>query len=267
MTTYNYGLRAHRLLWRVPLPVNEGGTQALRFRDSARTSQRTWPVQLIRSSTIHAPIRLLALATIVLMAQPKDNAIAEDLLGLYIGGSVGQSHLRANQLDFVGSTYPSPAPVSVSQSATGWKVFAGLRPISLLGAELAYTDFGHPTASQGPPAGFGLAYSAGLRSKATTAFGILYAPIPVPILDVYAKAGAARLQTRVDATGAFGCWPPLLCAVGPVAFQRDQTDVRFAYGAGIQAKLSAIGVRLEYERISARGGDPDLLSLGVSWTF
>jgi hypothetical protein len=122
-------------------------------------------------------------------------------------------------------------------------------------------------ASQGPPAGFGLAYNAALRSKAATAFGIVYAPIPIPILDVYAKAGVARLQTRVDAAGDFGCWPPLLCAVGPVAFHRDQTDVRFAYGAGIQAKFSAIGIRLEYERISVSGGDPDLLSLGVTWTF
>ena len=207
------------------------------------------------------------IATIAILGLPGGNAMADDLLGVYVGGSVGQSHLRANQLDFLGSPYLSPAPVSVSQSATGWKVFAGLRPISLLGAELAYTDFGHSMASQGPPAGFGLAYNAALRSKAATAFAIVYAPIPVPILDVYAKAGVARLQTRVDAAGDFGCWPPLLCAVGPVAFHRDQTDVRFAYGAGIQAKLSAIGIRLEYERISESEGDPDLLSLGVTWTF
>ena len=122
-------------------------------------------------------------------------------------------------------------------------------------------------ASQGPPAGFGLAYNAGLRAKATTAFGILYAPIPLPILDVYAKAGVARLQTSVAAAGAFGCWPPLQCAAYPATVHRDQTDARYAYGAGIQAKLSAIGIRLEYERISASEGDPNLLSLGITWTF
>ncbi len=209
------------------------------------------------------------IATIALLGPLGGNALADDLLGMYVGGSVGQSHLRANQLDFIGPypPNPSPAPVSVSKSATGWKVFAGLRPISLVGAELAYTDFGHPMASQGPPAGFGLAYNAALRSKAATAFGIVYAPIPIPILDVYAKAGVARLQTSVDAAGAFGCWSPLTCAAYPVAVHRDQTDARFAYGAGIQAKLSAIGIRLEYERISVSGGDPDLLSIGVTWTF
>jgi len=96
---------------------------------------------------------------------------------------------------------------------------------------------------------------------------MVYAPIPIPILDVYAKAGVARLQTSADGSGAFGCWSPLQCAAYLVAAHRDQTDVRFAYGAGIQAKLSAMGIRLEYERIGTRAGDPDLLSLGATWTF
>ena len=205
------------------------------------------------------------LAAIALLAPLSGIATADDLLGAYVGGSVGRSDLRANDLDFIGS--PTPVPLSVSKSATGWKVFAGVRPISLVGAELAYVDFGHPTASQGAPTGFGLAYNAELRSRASTAFGMVYAPIPIPLLDVYAKAGVARLQTRVDGVGAFGCWTPLQCAAYPVAVHRDQTDVRFAYGAGIQAKLSAIGVRLEYERIRVGAGDPDLLSLGVTWTF
>jgi len=205
------------------------------------------------------------ITAIALLSPLSGIATADDLLGAYVGGSVGQSDLRANDLDFIGS--PTPVPLSVSKSATGWKVFAGVRPISLVGAELAYIDFGHPTASQGPPAGFGLAYNAELRSKATTALGIVYAPIPIPLFDVYAKAGVARLQTSVDGVGAFGCWTPLQCAAYPVAVHRDQTDLRFAYGAGIQARLSAIGVRLEYERISVGGGDPDLLSLGVTWTF
>jgi Outer membrane protein beta-barrel domain len=196
-------------------------------------------------------------------------ASAGDSFHFYIGGSVGQSNVRASQLDFMGPypTNPAPAPVSISKSTTGWKIFAGIRPISLLGAELAYTDFGHPTASQGPPVGFGLAYHAALRARATTAFGILYAPVRVRFLDVYAKAGVARLETTADATGAFGCWAPLQCAAYPVTVRRDQTGARFAYGAGMQARLSAIGVRLEYERISAAAGNPDLVSVGLTWNF
>ena len=211
----------------------------------------------------------LLIAAFALLAPPGGRAIADDLLGAYVGGSVGQSHVRANQLDFIGAYPPNPslARAALSKSTSGWKVFAGLRPISLVGAELAYTDFGHPMGSQAPPPAYGLAYNARLRAKATTAFGILYAPIPIPILDVYAKAGVARLQTSADATGAFGCWGLLECADFLVTVHRDHTDVRFAYGAGIQAKLSRIGIRLEYERISASAGDPDLLSLGITWGF
>jgi len=40
-----------------------------------------------------------------------------------------------------------------------------------------------------------------------------------------------------------------------------------AYGAGVSVKLAALAVRLEYERVSQRGGDPDLLSLGVTYSF
>jgi hypothetical protein len=50
-------------------------------------------------------------------------------------------------------------------------------------------------------------------------------------------------------------------------FDSDHTDTRFAYDGGVQFKISRLGLRAEYERISARGGDPSLLSLGAIWTF
>jgi opacity protein-like surface antigen len=124
-----------------------------------------------------------------------------------------------------------------------------------------------PTASQGPPPGFGLSYDVGVRTTAATAFGILYAPIPIPRFDIYGKAGVARVQTNVDGNATYGCYPPLLCPISPGAVNSNQTNTGFAYGAGVQVRLSAIGIRLEYERISASGGDPDLLSLGVTWNF
>jgi hypothetical protein len=207
-------------------------------------------------------------AAIALLGPPGGNALPDDLLGMYVGGSVGQSHVRSDQVLFIRADgTPLTSDVSVAKSSTGWKMLVGLRPISWVGAELAYVDFGSPTASQRPPPGFGLSYTAGLRAKAAAAFGILYAPIPIPRFDMYAKTGLARLQTTVRGDAAFGCWPPLLCAVGLGSIQRDQTSARFAYGAGVQARFSAIGIRLEYERISATRGDPDLLSLGVTWSF
>jgi hypothetical protein len=35
----------------------------------------------------------------------------------------------------------------------------------------------------------------------------------------------------------------------------------------VQWKLSALALRLEYERINDGRGDPDLLSAGLTWTF
>jgi hypothetical protein len=50
-------------------------------------------------------------------------------------------------------------------------------------------------------------------------------------------------------------------------FDTDHTDTRFAYGGGAQVKFGRLGIRAEYERISASGSDPSFLSLGANWTF
>jgi hypothetical protein len=210
----------------------------------------------------------LIIAAIALLGLPGGNALGDDLLGIYVGAAVGQSHVRSDQvLFFRPDGTPLTSAVSLAKTSTGWKLLVGLRPISWVGAELAYVDFGNRTASQGPPPGFGLSYNAVLRASAATAFGLIYAPIPIPRFDMYAKAGLARLHTTVNGGAVFGCWSPLLCGVGLGAVHRDETSARFAYGAGMQARLSAIGIRLEYDRIGASGDDPDLLSLGVTWSF
>jgi hypothetical protein len=42
----------------------------------------------------------LIIVAIGLLGLPIGNAMADDLLGLYVGGSVGQSHLRSDQVLF-----------------------------------------------------------------------------------------------------------------------------------------------------------------------
>jgi hypothetical protein len=93
------------------------------------------------------------------------------------------------------------------------------------------------------------------------------APIPVPFLDVFAKAGAARLQTKVHGE-ILGLFCPLTAvAPGCPFFSASESTTDFAYGVGVQLKFSALAVRAEYERIDSGLGAPDLLSLGVTWTF
>jgi opacity protein-like surface antigen len=162
-----------------------------------------------------------------------------DPLDIYAGASVGQSTVKAD-------------PLAFNQHDTGWKVLVGIRPLALLGAEIAYTDFGHSNYSQGVPGGL----NESVHASSTEALGIVYLPLPVPRLDVYGKAGVARLNYR--ASSSSGC---LAC----VFFNADYTATRVAYGAGAQLKFDRLAVRVEYERISASNGDPSLLSVGLTW--
>jgi opacity protein-like surface antigen len=195
--------------------------------------------------------------------------LAADPLGLYIGAGAGHSQVRID-LDFgVFGTPGISGPLDVTPGATGWKLIAGIRPLSVIGAEVEYIDFGSAGATAGPAAQaayFGAATTSHPKSPALFAIG--YLPIPLPYLDVFAKAGVARLKTDVQAQ--FVCLPsaggcPPLPFIPP--YSASGTDTRFAYGAGVQVKLSKLAVRAEYERISSAGGDLDLLSLGVIFVF
>src|SRR5882762_1522379 len=78
------------------------------------------------------------IATIVLLTKavlPTGPALAGDLLGLYVGGAAGQSQVEAN----------APSIGDFKQNHSAFKVIAGMRPIPLIGAELSYIDFGHPS--------------------------------------------------------------------------------------------------------------------------
>ena len=167
--------------------------------------------------------------------------VAADLLGAYVGASAGQSTVKADPLEF-------------SEHDLGWKVSLGIRPIAVLGAEIVYLDFGHPSYSQGVPGGSNIS----ARASATEALGLVYLPLPISLVDLYAKGGIARLNYR--ASSSSGC---LACTF----FNADYTQTRFAYGAGAQLKFDKLAVRIEYDRVSATNGDPSLISAGLTWTF
>jgi len=201
-------------------------------------------------------ITLALAATAVAVALPQ-LAQAADPLGFYIGAGVGQSTVRFSET-------VTGASFGFSEHDTGWKLVAGLRPVSLVGAEVEYLDFGHSTVSS-KPIGIDFDLNADVRSQAATLLGVLYAPIPLPVLDLYAKAGIARLRTTANGV-AYNY--PISCGIPCThSFQSTETASRFAYGAGVQFKFSSFAIRAEYERIDESSGNPDLLSVGVTWTF
>lgn len=194
-------------------------------------------------------------------------ALAENPLGAYVGVGVGESTVRSDNnfayapyggygcsgfYDYCGDDY---------SHHFGWKVAAGIRPISLVGAELEYIDFGHPGGDQSYDY-YDNNFGPDSHPRAIAAFGVGHVPLPLPFLDVYGKLGVARLHT--DVNGFDGC-PLQVSCTGYIPESR--WDTRFAYGLGLQTTFRALGVRAEYERISSPYGDPDLFSVGLTWTF
>lgn len=174
-------------------------------------------------------------------------------LGLYIGGAFGRANVRVDSRSTSNLFH-------FDEPHAGWKALIGVRPIAPLGAELEYIDFGHPDTT-----------ISGVRTDARSRAGALFAVgfLPIPLVDVFGKAGVARVQTIAHGTtvtpqpGGGTCNNSSLSCL----FDRDTTDTRFAYGGGAQVKFGRLGIRAEYERISASGADPSFLSLGANWTF
>src|SRR5207244_2874055 len=137
---------------------------------------------------LHHPRNLaaLTLALGVLISPPVINAA--EPLGMYAGGAIGQARIDTGNLE---GASPSGGVFSFgtyTEDHSAYKLIVGFRPLSLIGAEIAYMDFGHPGRSFSP----GGTTSADVKMSGAAAFGMLY--LPVPVVSVYAKAGLARLQ-------------------------------------------------------------------------
>jgi len=184
-------------------------------------------------------------------------ALADNLAGFYVGAGVGYSTVRSDD-----AAYGLPGYFNDHQTA--WKAIAGVRPIPFLGAEFEYIDFGHPSHDYGNYNSFAN-YGYDSHPRAAALFGVGYLPLPIPFVDVYAKAGVARLQTDVT-TIVNNCPAGLTCVV-PYYSRHDQTYDRFAYGVGVQSKYWGLTFRAEYERISSQFGDPDAVTVSATWTF
>ena len=118
-------------------------------------------------------------------------------------------------------------------SNTSWKVYAGVRPLNWLAAEADYIDLGSNS-------GTNAAGSSGhTNGSAFAAYAVGFLPIPLPVLDIFGKAGLARWKYdgSVIPPGGIGS-----------AFSTKGTD--FAWGIGAQAHISMFGARLEYENFN-----------------
>jgi hypothetical protein len=183
-------------------------------------------------------------------------AQAADPLGLYVGGAVGAGQVA------VGLPYTSlavPSATEFKNSSTAFELMLGIHPVPVLGAEVQYVDLGNPSGNV-------YGFPANASVKGESAFGVVY--LPIPVIDVYGKAGVARLQTTASGffpTGSNVCVAGSPC--GSIPFQLSRTTSDFAMGAGAQFHFGAWAIRAEYERFGAAGANPSLAVVGFTWTF
>jgi Outer membrane protein beta-barrel domain len=180
-------------------------------------------------------------------------ALAENPAGFYIGAGLGYSTVRSDD-----PPYGLPGYYDDYQFA--WKGIVGVRPISFIGAEFEYIDFGQPDTHHGHYDANYYGYDS--HPRASTLFAVGY--LPLPFLDIFGKAGVARLETDVTTTVTPPC-PVGLCT--PYIERHNETNDKFAYGVGVQSKVWGVAFRAEYERISSSYGDPDALTVSATWTF
>jgi hypothetical protein len=127
---------------------------------------------------------------------------------------------------------------------TAWKAFVGVKPLPFLGAEANYMDLGSKS-------GFRAGH---LGAHAFSAFALGFVPLPLPFIDVFGKAGAARWNLTGDTNSSL--------------FALDDHGTDFAWGGGAQARFGALGLRLEYEQFNVRNTDGvKAVSFDVAWHF
>ncbi|HWL63225.1 MAG TPA: porin family protein [Steroidobacteraceae bacterium] len=183
----------------------------------------------------HGLAALLAIGALGLVSMPAAAQVPG--VDFYIGAGIGQSDVDLNADDL--------GALDFDAKDTGWKLIAGVRVASMLGAELEYIDFGKPDGSD-----------SSVDYKGIAAYGLLYAPLPLPILDLYAKAGLAKVDANLSVDG-----------LGDA----DAKDTQFAYGLGAQLKFGSFALRGEWEKFKVKDGGasarPSLLSLSFTKSF
>jgi hypothetical protein len=87
-------------------------------------------------------------------------------------------------------------------------------------------------------------------------------------VDVFGKAGAARLSTNLTDFVQQPCMTTGPCPYFVPASRHQVIDTRFAYGVGVQSRFPfGLTIRGEYERISSPFGDPEALIVSALWQF
>lgn len=142
---------------------------------------------------------------------------------LYVGAGIANDNLK------------DVTATASNLNSTNWKLWAGVRPVSVFAVEADYIDLGSQTSTF-------VTTTTSSNAKAFAGYAVGFLPIPLPYLDVFGKAGLSRWRLNGSAAS------PL------TSFSTSGTE--FAWGAGVGVHVGNFGARLEYEnfRIPSTNG-------------
>lgn len=209
--------------------------------------------------------RQLSLLALAAFATIGGNAIAQDVPGFYIGGSLGPTRAHFNNdainSSFVGQGFTVNSS-SVDNTSTGGKLFGGYQLNPNFAIEGGFFDLGRynysGTTSRGDYFGRSRVHGLNLDLVGT-----------LPLSDrfsVLGRIGAAYARTADDIAGS-GVVAPLINS------NRKTNNTNVKFGVGLQYALTdALSLRAELERY--RISDPirnrnniDMASIGVTYLF
>lgn len=184
----------------------------------------------------------VALVIVAIGGAPPARA-SSDPRRAYAGASLGHASLRARDPALLGSDVVSLGGFDRGDFA--YQLTAGVRWSKVLGIEVDYFHLGGGSASPSltlsrslPPIILTTSrvWNAHVSQKGEAIFAMLY--LPVPIVDLYVKAGVARLTTDLEAsTVPPPCAPDAFCpATLAVAGALNTTETTFGGGVGVQWK-------------------------------
>jgi len=199
-------------------------------------------------------IRLAVMLTFMaaFLNMPGSPTLASQPTPLYAGAAVDQSRLDDNE-DFA------------------WAALIGTRPLTGLGAELQYVNLGHTSSSISTQNPYPATLSRDAQARGVAVFAVAYLPLPISNLDIDVKAGLSRLDATESQT--YTPIPIDTCLLLPpppnagCASRVHQTNMNFAWGAGVQMHISHVVLRADFERFLVVGDHPSLVSFGVAWAF
>jgi hypothetical protein len=174
-----------------------------------------------------------SIVAMILLFAASGQALAADN-GIYMGGSVGQSKFKIDNLDGVSAA-------DFDGDDTAFKVIGGIRPLDWIGFEAAYVDFGHPDDT---------VLGERVSAKASGISGFAVGFIDIGPFDIFGKLGAINWDSSFSGGGL------------------DSSGTDFAYGVGAQFRLLSLSIRAEYEAFDLSDiDDLNMISVGVTWTF